>query len=173
MYIFLTGIGLQHGYYNGPADCMGAVYRKQGLSGVYRGVTVMAMRDMPALVTYIVSYEFLNTKFRANKKLISKKLDCMYCLTAGGLAGVASWVLTMPMDTIKSKVQAQAASEGTVNLRQIVKETYHTNGVKGFFRGSGVAIIRAFPVNGVTFMVWSQVLDYLNQRNVMMNQNML
>ena len=164
LYFITTGVGLQKAYFEGPFDCLATVYRSQGISGVYRGAMIMGMRDIPALSMYILSYEIMYQEAKKRTPHLSKKMDCIYSLTAGGLAGVLSWVTTMPLDTIKSKIQAQAASSNRISILGCVRDTYRTLGISGLYRGLSIASIRAFPVNGVTFMVYSQVLHYLDTR---------
>ena len=125
----------------------------------------MGLRDIPALSIYILSYELLYSEAKMRSGSVSNSMDCTYSLTAGGLAGVISWVLTMPIDTVKSKIQAQAASSGSISIRACIRNTFNTFGLSGLYRGMGIASIRAFPVNGVTFLVYSQVLHYLDNRH--------
>lgn len=84
-------------------------------------------------------------------------------LLAGGTAGVLSWVFTMPIDTIKSKVQAQAMGKENIGMWQCTKDTYKTSGVRGLYRGLVIASVRAFPVNAVTFVVYTKTLNALNE----------
>ena len=165
---FTVGVGLQRGYFEGPFDCLTAIYRVQGISGVYRGALIMSMRDIPALSIYILSYELLYNESVNRSKPLTKKMDCLYSLTAGGISGVVSWIITMPLDTIKSKIQSQAATQNRISISTCIYETYRSMGLSGLFRGISIASIRAFPVNGVTFMVYSQILHYLDNRSAIL-----
>jgi predicted dinucleotide-utilizing enzyme len=64
---------------------------------------------------------------------------------AGGIAGVAGWIVSMPADTVKSVIQTSTAEPPkmlTVASRIIVQ-----HGATALFKGLGVAVIRAFPAN--------------------------
>lgn len=87
----------------------------------------------------------------------------MTMLTAGGLAGVLSWVCCYPLDVVKSRVQAQDPAhpryKGIVDcLRKSVRE----EGYPVLFRGLGTAVARAFIVNGAIFAAYETALRCLS-----------
>ena len=79
---------------------------------------------------------------------------------AGAAAGVLSWALIYPLDVVKTRCQSLPPEVGKIGmaeaLRQIVVEP---SGWRGLFRGCGTCIIRALPVNAVTFLVYEQVMS--------------
>ena len=81
----------------------------------------------------------------------------------GGLAGVLSWLIIMPFDVVKSKIQADPAGKMYKGFWDCARQLYASNGAKVFFLGFVPMAMRAFPVNAVTLMVYSEVLDYLNK----------
>lgn len=66
-------------------------------------------------------------------------------LLAGGLAGVASWVVTFPFDVIKTRVQSQLAPAPDNPYRSMMStilHSYKTEGPSVFFRGLQPTLIR-------------------------------
>lgn len=58
--------------------------------------------DMPANGTYFVSYEAL-TKFIV--KTMGSESEFWASIFAGGVAGMSYWILGMPADVLKSRLQ--------------------------------------------------------------------
>ena len=79
---------------------------------------------------------------------------------AGGLAGMASWVVCYPMDVIKTIIQVDG-----MNAKPIYKSSfecalvnYQKYGLSFFTRGLSTALWRAFPMNAACFMVVSIIM---------------
>ena len=73
-------------------------------------------------------------------------------LIAGGVAGVASWIGNIPMDVMKSRLQADDLSRRQyANYMDCMRKSYKEGGFRIFWRGLPATCIRAFPVNAVTF----------------------
>mmetsp|Transcript_19140 Transcript_19140/g.37264 ORF Transcript_19140/g.37264 Transcript_19140/m.37264 type:complete len:91 (+) Transcript_19140:3-275(+) len=83
---------------------------------------------------------------------------------AGGAAGVCGWIIIFPVDTVKTRVQARQASEPTFKIMDCVRQMMKEEPMgRAFTRGLGVCLIRAVPVNAVTFLTYEAVMS-LGQR---------
>lgn len=73
--------------------------------------------------------------------------DCCSCFHAGGIAGMASWWLTFPLDTLRN--------------RQIVHNTTIRNAYRMGSVWSGVyfCLTRAYIVNGASFLIYDYLFD--------------
>ncbi|KAG6381806.1 mitochondrial carrier domain-containing protein [Boletus reticuloceps] len=89
---------------------------------------------------------------------------------AGGLAGIAGWVATFPMDLVKTRMQSTEPSLTATKLptdpcRTIlstVVHSYRSEGWRVFFRGLTPTLIRSVPVNVATFSVYESVVHMLS-----------
>lgn len=83
-----------------------------------------------------------------------------HTLVAGGLAGTVSWLLTFPMDTVKSRLQADGMSSKPVysGMLHCARHGYEAEGLSFFSRGLSSTLIRAFVMNAATFFVVSYTL---------------
>ena len=63
-----------------------------------------------------------------------------------GLAGMVNWTIAIPIDTIKSRIQASQSPIG-----QVIKDLYQQGGIKSFFRGLTPTLLRAFPASAALF----------------------
>ena len=77
------------------------------------------------------------------------------------MAGSISWFSIMPLDVIKSRIQANRHEH--VDLKEEIKALTQKSGLKGYFKGLSPVLIRGFLVNAVTLCVYIQMLDFLNQ----------
>ena len=84
-------------------------------------------------------------------------------LLAGGLSGCASWIITYPVDVMKSRFQADAAGLTPLykNVRHCIVHSYKTEGFGVFFTGLMPTLVRAFPTNAATLTVVTLILKYV------------
>ena len=71
-------------------------------------------------------------------------LDTASALIGSALSGVLSRLVCHPLDTLKSKLQYDNGSSFSGTLDALYK-TYASDGIRGFYRGLGVAIIGGAP----------------------------
>jgi solute carrier family 25 carnitine/acylcarnitine transporter 20/29 len=77
----------------------------------------------------------------------------MQVMAAGVMAGFGLWGSMFPIDTIKSKIQADSLSQpqfkGTIDC---IKRSVAIEGYAGMWRGVTAALWRAIPVNAAIFL---------------------
>lgn len=153
-----TRLQLQHDRigcikFRGPAQCLSYIYRCEGIPGIFRGLGITAIRDVPGFAAYFVSYEFF---MRAKKEP-----GILYTLLSGGMAGIVSWLLTIPIDVVKSRIQADGMTGNRPLYNGIIdclKKSYAQEGASFFTRGLSSTLLRAFPMNAVCFLVVSSTI---------------
>merc|ERR1740137_244883 len=109
------------------------------------------MREVPALGIYFGSFEAIMRVFGDSTTAI---------LLAGGIAGIISGSVTIPLDVIKTRLQADSFG-GEIKYRglfHLFQSSWEIEGPRFLFRGIGATIIRAFPVNMATFGVYTLVM---------------
>ncbi|KXN68212.1 mitochondrial substrate carrier [Conidiobolus coronatus NRRL 28638] len=84
-------------------------------------------------------------------------------MNIGGATGIVSWFFSYPMDVIKSRVQSNNSPSTKLipNIKQIWNET--TPRGKNFFKGVSVTLVRAFPVNAISFTIYELVKKEISQ----------
>jgi solute carrier family 25 carnitine/acylcarnitine transporter 20/29 len=146
--------------YKGPIDCIVKTYRHAGFRGIFRGMNATILRDMPSYGIYFVGYEFFKSRWGESPFAL---------LMAGGSAGVFCWILSYPFDVVKSRIQAlpDPPIAGHDLYKGVIDCTVKSCKQEGYgvlFRGLNSAIVRAFPVNAVTFFTYEMILKILNGR---------
>ena len=91
--------------------------------------------------------------------------------TAGGLAGAAAWLLSLPLDCVKSGVQGQDLANGgwdprrakraRVGFAEAARAVLHTRGAFGFFSGAAPSVGRSFIVSGSRFVAFAGGMELL------------
>lgn len=159
--VFLADIIRTGKYFRGPVDCLLHIRKSQGLRCFYKGMLPMALRDIPGYGTYILVYEWTFTKFRNMN--FGDRHGFVASVLAGGWAGVVSWALVVPVDVIKSVVQADITKGDYTGFRDCVTRVYRQRGLKAFYAGFFITTLRGLPQGCATFLVYSQVLKLLNK----------
>ncbi|CAB0014973.1 unnamed protein product [Nesidiocoris tenuis] len=130
------------------------IVRQRGVRAIYCGFLPMICRDGPGFATYIVTYEHVLCSIEGKLPLGGQHRIFAEILS-GGLAGSISWIAGMPFDVVKSRIQADDPFKPKYNgMVDCFQKSYRTEGLGIFFNGMSTAIIRSFPVNAVTFVVY-------------------
>lgn len=110
--------------------------------------------------SYFVAYETLMEHY--------PNANAFHTLMAGGLAGTFSWLISFPIDVVKSRLQADGMSgvPKYLNVRDCIRQSYHEEGLGFLSRGLFSTLLRAFPTNAACFLVVSWVLKFCNNTHV-------
>ncbi|XP_027344647.1 mitochondrial arginine transporter BAC2-like [Abrus precatorius] len=145
----------------GPLRVAKNIWRKEGFRGIYRGLGITVMRDAPSHGLYFWTYEYMRERLHPGcRKSGQERLNTM--LIAGGLAGVASWIICYPLDVVKTRLQAQTPSSLKYKgIFDCFKKSINEEGYCVLWRGLGTAVARAFLVNGAIFSAYEISLRLL------------
>ena len=102
-----------------------------------KGFSALFCREVLAMSTYFTMYHYGKDKG-------------FHPLIAGGMAGLANWGLTYPLDVIKSRQIAQG-----VSIKEALK-------MGNLYKGFSVCGTRAVLVNAANFWMYETVKEYLN-----------
>lgn len=145
--------------YKGPVDCLWKIFKEGGLRSVFKGTFATLLRDTPARGGYFSSYECSKRYF---KEMDIFREEFIGVFFAGGIAGLTHWCIAMPMDVLKSRLQA--APEGTYpnGLRDVVISLLNKEGPTAFFRGLTPVLLRAFPANAACLIGFELSMKFMN-----------
>jgi solute carrier family 25 carnitine/acylcarnitine transporter 20/29 len=145
---------LQVGGYSGNIDCIRQTIKIDGFTGMFKGVTASVLRDSWSFSFYFITYEYLKSKF-GNSNLAM--------LNAGGISGVVCWLSCYPIDIVKTRMQTQPLENPLyTSTWDCVRKIYKQEGIRGFSRGLTPCLVRAYPVNAVTFIVYEKLKEIFN-----------
>jgi solute carrier family 25 carnitine/acylcarnitine transporter 20/29 len=152
--------------YKGTWDCIRQIYRSKGVVGLYAGWWVTFWRDMPAYAAWFLAYDWTRTALQSDADLRARKpVSEWVTITAGSVAGIATWVSTYPFDVIKSVIQTAPPStpKHELKIMYVARENYRTQGARFFFKGLTPTLLRAVPVSAVTFLVYEACMDFFGR----------
>lgn len=145
--------------YSGPVDVAKSLYREGGLRSVFKGSAATAARDAPASAAYFASYELIQRWLQGPDR---QKLSVGSTLFAGGCAGICNWLVAIPMDVVKSRLQA--APDGMYKgALDVLNKTVAKEGVGALWKGAVPVLLRAFPANAACFLGYEAAMYGLNQ----------
>ncbi|XP_072744149.1 mitochondrial basic amino acids transporter [Anoplolepis gracilipes] len=147
----------------GPIQCLRNIYKQEGYRGVFKGLNITFLREGPGYGVYFATYEMLT-------RMSSKQpISTPYMLLAGGLAGTASWIISYPVDVIKSRIQAESSNRYSGAL-DCLKKSVRAEGYSCLYRGLNSTILRAFPTNAATFAVVTWIFRLFGEQSNKVSQ---
>jgi hypothetical protein len=171
---------VQSQLYKGPTDACTQIIKNHGLCrGLYRGMGVTLWRETPAFGAYFATYDSIKARVET---ILEDKNDHHPIPThghawaasalAGGISGAFTWAIIYPFDVIKSRMQTSPLDR---NLQKgmwtVGSDLVKKHGWQYMFRGLGVTLVRAFPVNAIIFPVYEFTLMQLGDGKLNMNLN--
>lgn len=158
----LLQIQAQHApKYSGPIDCVRQIYSAGGWRSLSRGTLATFLRDVPASGVYFVTYEGLSKQFEKRSEG-NTRFKALSTLVAGGTAGILFWVVGMPADVIKSRLQTSPENLYPKGIRDVVRSILEHEGVRGFYKGASAVFLRAFPANAACFTGYEVAMKFLD-----------
>eukprot|EP00735_Rhodelphis_limneticus_P006165 TRINITY_DN18537_c0_g1::TRINITY_DN18537_c0_g1_i1::g.1138::m.1138 TRINITY_DN18537_c0_g1::TRINITY_DN18537_c0_g1_i1::g.1138 ORF type:complete len:304 (+),score=42.48,sp/Q54BM3/MCFG_DICDI/35.88/3e-57,Mito_carr/PF00153.22/1.7e-18,Mito_carr/PF00153.22/3.2e-23,Mito_carr/PF00153.22/1.1e-24 TRINITY_DN18537_c0_g1_i1:99-1010(+) len=158
---------LQASCYTGVSECVRDVWKTDGVLGFFRGLWPTIVRDTPTFGFYFCMYEEARRYFAHREKCRVDQISTTGTLVSGGAAGVICWSTCYPIDVCKTRIQTQMPGDGTVpykGLMDCLIRTYRTEGFRTLFKGMGPCVVRAAPVNAVTFFGYEVVMKFLTHQ---------
>ncbi|KCV70556.1 hypothetical protein H696_02902 [Fonticula alba] len=138
--------------FRGPLACLQDIYRARGLAGCMRGFTATILRETPSYGAYFAAYAVLCRAMTPEGASV-RDLGWGKLLLAGGMAGMAGWLSTYPIDVVKTRMQS---AEGLVykNTFECAKHLVRHEPA-AMWRGLTATLVRAFPTNAATLFTYT------------------
>jgi solute carrier family 25 carnitine/acylcarnitine transporter 20/29 len=118
-------------------------------NGFFHGYYACLLHQLSFYSAYFLIYEECKKKFAdfyLNKLGKSYEQNTFSLLMSGGIAGTLAWAFSYPTDTAQSIVRY----DRNMNLRKM----FRMYTIKDLYRGFCPTVLRAFPVNAVTFYAY-------------------
>ncbi|KAI9275317.1 mitochondrial carrier domain-containing protein [Sporodiniella umbellata] len=92
-------------------------------------------------------------------------------LAAGGLAGAVSRTCTAPFDRLKIYLITQSTQSSKSTLLHGIKNIYNQGGLRGFFVGNGLNVIKVVPESAIKFYVFETAKSVLAELTQSQDKN--
>ncbi|TGJ87816.1 hypothetical protein E0Z10_g987 [Xylaria hypoxylon] len=150
------------------------VYKHEGIRGFWHGQMGTFLRESGGCAAWFGSKETTTKMFRLlndrsatsqfEKDALAKEaLPLWQQAVSGASAGMSYNFLFFPADTIKSRMQTSPVG-GTKRNRTFMQESralWNQLGLRGFYRGCGITVLRSAPSSAFIFMVFDGLKRYL------------
>jgi solute carrier family 25 citrate transporter 1 len=144
--------------YQGLIRGTSRLIQDKGISGIYRGVVPVTMRQAANQMVRLGSYNAMKTVIQSYKEDPNLPLSSAETFAVGAVAGVITVYTTMPLDTVKTRMQsldAKSMYSGTLNC--FYKVAKH-EGMLTFWKGATPRLGRLILSGGIVFTVYEKII---------------
>jgi len=152
--------------------CFRATLQREGMRGLYRGITPPLLFDCAQNAVLFASYGIVSRwllEGRRRQEGDQITLPLSHVFVAGCLAGIPTAGVICPIDLIKSRLQVQGTTGGATALRgplQAVSSAVRVGGVASLFTGLGATLARDVPSFGVYFLSYEAIKRTAAERDL-------
>lgn len=127
---------ISNAQYDGIWSSLRMIWRQEGMSGMYRGLSPTILGYLPTWTVYFWSYD--RYKLWAARRLGRESTDSLVHIAGAVMAGTTSNIVTNPLWLIKTRMMTHHqvnVGAGRVTTLQTARSIYKADGVLGFYRG--------------------------------------
>ncbi|XP_017302415.2 protein dif-1-like [Diaphorina citri] len=121
--------------YSGPVDVIRKLIQQHGLGSVFKGFSATLLRDVPAFGAYYAMYETVKHVFSGQGDSVIEVSDqtrkttpLVGTITAGSMAGISYWIVAMPADVLKTRLQTAPEDKYPHGIRSVLSEMLEREG---------------------------------------------
>ena len=124
---------------------------------MFTGIGPHMVAETMGRAVYFVTYEYIKRHVFS-----TEKLSLVDRMASAAAAGTLCWALIFPLDSIRSRMYA--LQDSSVSVSSMIRCMYAEQGLRSFYRGFSVTVLRAGPVAAAVLPVYDTTLNYLNQK---------
>ncbi|RUP47678.1 hypothetical protein BC936DRAFT_145455, partial [Jimgerdemannia flammicorona] len=147
--------------YRGLIHGVTTIVRAEGLGGIYRGLFPVMMRQGANSAVRFSVYSTLKTQVQRFRARPDDPLPSWATFAVGGVAGIVTVYTTMPLDVVKTKMQALDAKTSYNNSFDCVVKVARKDGVLALWKGATPRLARLIFSGGIAFTVYEEVYKFL------------
>lgn len=133
----------------------------QGFSGLYRGVLPVSMRQAANQAVRLGCYNKIKTMIQEYTNAPKDKpLSSGLTFVVGAFSGIVTVYTTMPIDTVKTRMQSLNSSKYSSTLN-CFSTVFREEGLKTFWKGATPRLGRLVLSGGIVFTIYEKVLIIL------------
>jgi len=143
------------------------IWKHEGMRGFYKGFAWWEIAGLPSQLLFFTSYNYVKhlhlvqNHFSSVPKSYAEKMDI---ILAGAIADILSMALWSPFDIISSRLQIQRKGEQRYrNGFHAIKLIGQQEGLRGFFRGFGAALLASLPASTTWMFTYEMSKQHLHK----------
>ncbi|AQZ16633.1 CTP1 (YBR291C) [Zygosaccharomyces parabailii] len=136
--------------------------RDMGFKGLYNGILPVSMRQAANQAVRLGCYNKIKTMVQDYTHAPKDKpLSSGKTFIVGAFSGIVTVYTTMPIDTVKTRMQSLEAKKYSSTLNCFFR-VYKDEGLKTFWKGATPRLGRLVLSGGIVFTIYEKVLSILN-----------
>ncbi|CAL1681746.1 unnamed protein product [Lasius platythorax] len=145
--------------YRGMIDALKKIYKTEGIRGLYKGLVPGLFGVSHGAIQFMVYEEMKNKYYNYLNVPIDSKLSTTEYIVFAAMSKLIAAASTYPYQVVRARLQDHHHHyRGTWHCVQC---TWRYEGWRGFYKGLSVNIIRVTPATVITFVVYENMLHYL------------
>lgn len=150
-------------YQNGLISGTVKLCRDMGLKGIYAGVVPVSLRQASNQAVRLGSYNSIKTMIQqASNTPPNVPLSSVATFAVGSIAGIVTVYTTMPIDTVKTRMQALGADKLYSSTLHCFVKIFKEEGLSTFWKGATPRLGRLVLSGGIVFTIYEKMLVLLN-----------
>jgi solute carrier family 25 carnitine/acylcarnitine transporter 20/29 len=122
---------------------------REGLPGLYQGITAPLVAVVPAFAIMFYSCDFAKSVQLKQQQNHERELSLGQIAAAGALSGVPFGLIVGPLERFKCLMQVDRTRYS--GFCDCVRQVYREGGLRSVFRGTGMTVIRDVPGKAIYF----------------------
>mmetsp|Transcript_28791 Transcript_28791/g.51236 ORF Transcript_28791/g.51236 Transcript_28791/m.51236 type:complete len:283 (-) Transcript_28791:5681-6529(-) len=136
--------------YKTPLQTLRLLHSEGGIPALYKGFSASLLGVSHSMILYPL-YEMFKLHFTTDTPTAKE----MLWLTT--IPKIIATLVTYPHEVLRSRLQDQTRGENFTNLRSVVAYTWKQEGLRGFYNGYSMSLVRMLPVNYVNLFIYEFV----------------
>jgi solute carrier family 25 citrate transporter 1 len=153
--------------YRNALHCVYTVVKEEGITTLYRGVSLTAARQATNQGVNFTVYSTLKKKLEELQPQHKEKLPSWQTSIIGLISGALGPLSNAPLDTIKTRMQREHGIKNESSLtrfKRITTQLLRDEGTAALYRGITPRVMRVAPGQAVTFTVYEYVRNILEKQ---------
>ena len=154
--------------YRNAAHATWTVVQEEGMSALYRGVSLTALRQGTNQAVNFSAYTELKALLQKRQpEYANKEIPSYQTMVIGLVSGAMGPLSNAPIDTIKTRLQKTPGEPGQTaisRIAMIARNMFKQEGFRAFYMGITPRVMRVAPGQAVTFTVYEYIKGLLEKR---------
>ena len=157
--------------YRNAAHAAYTLVREEGMSALYRGVSLTALRQGTNQAVNFTAYSYFKSLLQKLQPATTDDsnggLPSWQTMGIGLVSGAMGPLSNAPIDTVKTRLQKMPGEPGQSamsRIKLIVRDMIKHEGVRALYQGITPRIMRVAPGQAVTFTVYEYLKGILEGR---------
>ncbi|KAF8841292.1 mitochondrial carrier [Paxillus ammoniavirescens] len=153
--------------YRGCWHGLTSIWRTEGIRGLWKGTELALVGVSNGAIQFMAYEEMKRWGFEQKRKQFAKagktmapeddKLSNTAYTVMSGASKLFALATTYPYQVIRSRIQNNATVHLYPDIPTTIKRTWKGEGIRGFYRGLGINLVRVLPGTCVTFVVYENL----------------